>query len=131
VPLGTQPDGSEVSVQAAPPSTFSSGQRQGWFRTTPKTPQSIADEHGVKHRYTEFLALNVADCPVQRMGAASLLYRDAKGKVVAQFDLPANSVEYVDVRPGTLGASMLEWLCAQPKAVPPPTPFPGPGSPFK
>lgn len=131
VPLGTQPDGSEVSVQASPPSTFSGGRRQGWFRTTPKKPQSIADEKGVKQKYTEFLALNVADCPVRRMGAASLLYRDAKGTVVAHFDLPASSVEYVDVKPGTLGASMLDWLCAQPKPTAAPPPLPSPYSPFK
>jgi hypothetical protein len=131
VPLGVQPDGAEVSVQASPPGTISGGMRQGWFRTTPKAPQSIADERGVKQKYTELLALNVADCPVHRMGAASLLYRDAKGKVVARFDLPPKSVEYVDIKPGTLGASMLEWLCATPKSAAPPPPFPGPGSPFK
>jgi len=131
VPLGMQPDGSEVSVQASPPSTYSSGRRQGWFRTTPKTPKSIADEKGVKQKYAELLALNVADCPVRRMGAASLLYRDAKGKVVAHFDLPPNSVEYVDVKPGTLGASMLDWLCTPPRPAAAPTPFPGPASPFK
>lgn len=131
VPLGAQPDGSEVYVQASPPGTLSGGRRQGWFRTTPKTAQSIADEKGVKRKYAELLALNVADCPVRRMGAASLLYRDAKGTVVAHFDLPANSVEYIDVNPGTLGASMLDWLCAQPKAAAPPVPLPSPFSPFK
>ena len=69
----------------------------------------------MKQKYTDMLALNVADCPVLRMGAASMLYRDAKGKVVARFELPANSVEYVDVKPGTIGATMLDWLCASPK----------------
>lgn len=118
-------------MQAGPPARLADGRRQGWFRTTSKSPRTIADERGVKQKYSEMLALNVADCPVFRMGAAMLVYRDAKGKQVAQFDLPPKSVEYVDVKPGTLGASMLEWLCAAlPPAAPAP-PFPGPTSPFK
>jgi hypothetical protein len=131
VPLGVQPDGSEVSVQASPPTSLSGGRRQGWFRTSPKSPQAITDENGARQKYTEMLALNVADCPVHLMGAASLLYRDAKGKVVARFDLPTKAAEYVEVKPGTLGAVMFEWLCAAPKPARPPPPFPGPVSPFK
>lgn len=131
VPFGVQPDGSEVQVQATPPVRLTDGRRQGWFRTTAKTPRTIADEHGTKQRYSEMLALNVADCPVRRMGAAMLVYRDAKGKQLAQFDLPPKAVEYVDVKPGTLGASMLEWLCAAPAPAPAPPAFPGPTSPFK
>ncbi len=133
VPFGVQPDGAEVSVQASPPVRLTEGRRQGWFRTTTKPPRTIADEQGVKQKYTEMLALNVADCPVHRMGAAMLVYRDAKGKQLAQFDLPLKSVEYVDVKPGTLGASMLAWLCATPAPTPAPAApaFPGPTSPFK
>jgi hypothetical protein len=131
VPFGTQPDGSEVSVQANPPTRLTDGRRQGWFRTTPKTQRTIADEQGKQQKYGEMLALNVADCPVHRMGAAMLVYRDAKGKQVAQYELPPKSVEYVDVKPGTLGASMLEWLCAAPPPAAAPPTFPGPTSPFK
>ena len=131
VPFGVQHDGSEVSVQASPPVRLTEGRRQGWFRTTAKSPRTIADEKGTKQKYTEMLALNVADCPVHRMGAAMLVYRDAKGKQIAQFDLPLQSVEYVDVKPGTLGVSMLEWLCAAPAPAPAPPAFPGPVSPFK
>ena len=131
VPFGAQPDGSEVSVQASPPVRLTDGRRQGWFRTTPKAPRTIADEKGTKQKYSEMLALNIADCPVHRMGAAMLVYRDAKGIELAQFELPPKSVEYVDVKPGTLGASMLEWLCATPAPTPAPPAFPGPTSPFK
>src|SRR5664279_5358738 len=80
VPFGVQPDGSEVSVQASPPVRLTDGRRQGWFRTTPKAPRTIADEQGTKQKYSEMLALNIADCSVHRMGAAMLVYRDAKGK---------------------------------------------------
>lgn len=131
VPFGVQPDGSEVSVQASPPVRLTEGRRQGWFRTTPKAPRTIADAQGTKQKYSEMLALNVADCPVHRMGAAMLVYRDAKGAPLAQFDLPPKSVEYVDVKPGTLGASMLEWLCAAPPPAPAAPAFPGAASPFK
>ena len=131
MPLGVQPDGAEVSVQDSPPRAFAGGRRQGWFRFLPQSPGSIADENGVKQKYTDMLALNVAHCPVLRMGAASMLYRDAKGKVVARFELPANSVEYVDVKPGTIGATMLGWLCSSPKPAAAAPAFPGPVSPFK
>lgn len=131
VPLGIQPDGSEVSVQDSPPRAFAGGRREGWFRILPQSPRPITDENGVKQKYTDMLALNVADCPVLRMGAASMLYRDAKGKVIARFELPTNSVEYVDVKPGTIGATMLEWLCAPSRPARPPPTFPGPASPFK
>ena len=133
VPFGVQPDGAEVSVQASPPVRLTEGRRQGWFRTTAKPPRTIADEHGVKQKYSEMLALNVADCPVRRMGAAMLVYRDAKGKSSPASNCPPKSVEYVDVKPGTLGASMLEWLCAPPAPTPAPAApaFPGPTSPFK
>jgi hypothetical protein len=131
VPLGVQPDGAEVSVQDSPPRAYAGGRRQGWFRILPQSPRTITDETGAKQKYTDMLALNVADCPVLRMGAASMLYRDSRGKVVARFELPANSVEYVDVKPGTIGATMLEWLCAPPKPARPPPAFPGPVSPFK
>ena len=133
VPLGVQPDGAEVSVQASPPVAFGGGLRQGWFRILPPSPRSITDEHGAKQKYTDMLALNIADCPVLRMGAASMIYRDAGGNIVARFELPPKSVEYVDVKPGTIGAAMLEWLCALPKrAAPAPAPiFPGPANPFK
>ena len=142
VPLGTQPDGSEVFVQDAAPTTLKGGRRLGWFRTVPKKPQMIANENGLRQSYTEMLALNVADCPVYRMGATAIVYRDSKQKIVARFDLPEKTMEYVDIHQGTLGASMFEWLCAAPKtsaskvgapakpaAAPPPVP--NTSSPFK
>ena len=117
--FGTQPDGSEIFVQAAPPAQRADGKHQGWFRTVPKAPQPVTDQFGFERRYTDFLALNVADCSVRRMGAAAMHYRDDAGTVVARFELAPRAIEYREVGPSTLGANMLTWLCAPP---PPPAP---------
>src|SRR6266540_7540984 len=84
VSFGTQPDGAELYVQAAPPLTLPNGKRQGWFRTVPRTPQSVTDELGVTQQYTEMLGLNIADCASRVMGSASMTYRDATGTIVAK-----------------------------------------------
>jgi len=132
VAFGTQPDGAELYVQAAPPTILANGKRQGWFRTVPKTPQSVTDELGVPQQYTEMLALNIADCASRVMGSASMTYRDNTGTIVAKFDLPRGEVEFVKVRANTLGDAMLAWLCAakKPGAAAPPLPS-GSASPFK
>jgi hypothetical protein len=116
--LGTQPDGSELYVQFTPPVLRTDGRYQGWFRTVPKTPAPVTDEFGFERRYVDFIALNVADCAARRMGAAAMHYRDDAGNVVARFELLPAAVEYREVRPGTLGESMLTALC---------TPRPPPG----
>ncbi len=120
-PLGTQPDGALVYVQAAPPTILPDGTRQGWFRTVPRTAESVTDELGVNQQYTEMLGLNVADCKSRVMGSASMTYRDASGTVVAQFEVPPKRVEFVKVRANTLGEAMFAWLCAPrgPVAAPP------------
>jgi hypothetical protein len=130
VAFGTQPDGAQLYVQAAPPLTLASGKRQGWFRTVPKTPQSVTDELGVTQQYTEMLALNVADCASRVMGSASMTYRDNTGTIVAKFDLPPAQVEFVKVRANTLGDAMFAWLCAAKAGAPAPLPS-GSASPFK
>jgi hypothetical protein len=112
IPLGTQPDGAHLYVQAAPPTILPDGRRQGWFRTVPKAAESVTDELGVEQQYTEMLGLNVADCKSRVMGSASMTYRDASGTVVAQFELPPKDVELVKVRANTLGDAMFAWLCA-------------------
>jgi hypothetical protein len=121
--FGEQPDGSEVFVQASPAIVRKDGKLQGWFRTVPKTTTPITDEFGFERRYRDMLAINVADCYARRMGAASMVYRDDKGNVVARFDSAPNLVEYRDVKPGTLGDSMFAWLCSPrpPSAAPPPS----------
>jgi hypothetical protein len=116
--LGTQPDGAEIYIQVSPPALRIDGKYQGWFRTVPKAPQPVTDEFGFERRYVDFLALNVADCRAQRMGAAAMHYRDDTGTVVARFELHPAEIEYRKVRPGTLGESMLTSLC---------TPRPPPG----
>ena len=117
VPLGTQPDGAVIYVQAAPPTVLPDGKRQGWFRTVPRAAESVTDELGVPQQYTEMLGLNVADCKSRTMGSASMTYRDASGTVVAQFELPPRQVELVNVRTNTLGDAMFAWLCAARKPV--------------
>ena len=131
VPFGTQPDGSDLYVQAAPPAILPDGRRQGWFRTVPKTPQAVIDEFGVRQQYNEMLGLNVADCNTRSMGSASMTYRDDRGTVVAQFELPPNHVELVKVRANTLGDAMFAWLCAQKKPGAAPALQSGAASPFK
>lgn len=110
--FGTQPDGSEIFVQASPAAARSDGRYQGWFRTVPKAPKPITDEFGFPRPYVDFLALNVADCATRRMASASMHYRDDKGVVVARFELPSRDLQYREVRPGTLGENMLVWLCS-------------------
>jgi hypothetical protein len=110
--FGTQPDGSEIFVQASPAALRGDGRYQGWFRTLPKAPKPITDEFGFPRPYVDFLALNVADCATRRMASASMHYRDDKGVVVARFELPSRDLQYREVRPGTLGENMLVWLCS-------------------
>ena len=109
--LGSQPDGSEVFVQASPPALRTDGRFQAWFRTVPKTPAPITDSYGFERRYVDFIALNVADCVNKTMAAAAMHYRDEQGAIVARFELPPREVEYRKIRPGTLGESMLAQLC--------------------
>jgi hypothetical protein len=129
--FGAQPDGAEIYVQASPPTLRTDGKSHGWFRTVPQAPQAVTDQFGFERRYADFLALNVADCNVRRMGAASIHYRDSTGTVVARFELPPAEMEYRDVRPGTLGDNMLTWLCS-PRPPPGRAPPSAAGqSPFK
>lgn len=109
--LGSQPDGSEIFVQASPPALRTDGRFQGWFRTVPKTPAPITDAYGFERRYTDFVALNVADCLNKTMAAAAMHYRDEQGTIVARFELAPRDIEYRKVRPGTLGESMFAQLC--------------------
>jgi hypothetical protein len=130
VSFGTQPDGAELYVQAAPPTILPNGKRQGWFRTVPKTHQTVTDELGVRQQYTEMLGLNIADCAGRVMGSASMTYRDETGTIVAKFDLPPAQVEFVKVRANTLGDAMFAWLCSAKKPAAAPLPS-GSASPFK
>ena len=134
VPFGVQPDGSEVSVQASPPVRLypTAGARAG------SGPRRSRRESSPTNRAP---SRNTAKCSrstsptVRYTGWARRCWCIAmpRGSSLAQFDLPPKSVEYVDVKPGTLGASMLEWLCAAPAPTPAPAvpAFPGPTSPFK
>jgi hypothetical protein len=122
VPLGEQPDGSRVFVQATPAAVRKTGELEGWFRTLPAAPAPITDEFGFARRYRDMLALNVADCFHRRMGAAAMVYRDAKGEIVARFDAAPGAIDFRDVKAGTLAESMFTWLCTpRPKggALPP------------
>ena len=110
--LGTQPDGSQVYVQTTPATVRGDGRLQGWFRTVPKSPKPVTDEFGFERAYTDFLALNVAECSPRRMAAIAMHYRDGEGVIVARFELPPRDVEYREVKSGTLGDNMLAWLCA-------------------
>jgi len=130
VAFGAQPDGAIVYVQSAPPAQLPDGRRQGWFRTVARGSESVRDEFGVVQQYSELLALNVADCKARRMGAASMMYRDDHGVVVARYELKPAEVELVGVRPNTLGESMFGWLCASRQGTAAP-PLQSGGSPFK
>jgi hypothetical protein len=131
VPLGEQPDGSQVFVQATPATVRKDGRLEGWFRTLPATPAPVTDEFGFARRYRDMLALNVADCLHRRMGAAAMVYRDAKGEIVARFDAAPGAIDFRDVKSGTLADSMLTWLCApRPKSGTPP-PSAAQQSPYK
>jgi hypothetical protein len=129
--LGTQPDGSEIHVQAAPATTLPDGRRQGWFRMVPKVPQTVTDEYGFSRQYADMLALNVADCSAQSMGAASMTYRDGTGTAVARFELPPPLVELRTVRHDTLGESMFVWLCPTKNSAPTAAPPAGSATPSK
>lgn len=130
--LGTQPDGAELFVQMSPPIARADGKRQGWFRTVPLTPQRVKDEYGFERQYDDMLAFNVADCATRVMGVTSFVYRDDKGAALARFELPANEIEYRKVLPGSLGDTMLGWLCATPKKpAAKPSLSPGTASPYK
>jgi hypothetical protein len=128
--LGSQPDGTEVHVQGTPPLNVDGGRRAGWFRTLPKAPLPINDETGAKRQYADMLAYNVADCAKRTMAASAMVYRDEKGTTVARFEIPSKELELRAVKPNTLGAAMLDWLCTSRKAAPPP-PSPGTASPYK
>jgi hypothetical protein len=122
VPFVEQPDGSVVFVQATPATERSDGRLQGWFRTVPKSPQPVTDEFGFQRQYHDMLALNVGDCFNRRMGASTMVYRSKDGATVARFDVLPGELELRAVRPGTLGESMLTWLCTpRPRSAKPPS----------
>jgi len=122
VPFVDQPDGSVVFVQATPAAERADGRLQGWFRTVPKSPQPVTDEFGFERHYHDMLALNVADCFNKRMGASTMVYRSEDGAIVARFDVLPGELELRAVRTGTLGESMLTWLCApRPRSAKPPS----------
>jgi len=129
--LGAQPDGVEIFVQASPPVASDDGRRQAWFRTVPKTPQSISDENGAAQQYTDMLAYNVADCSKRTMAAAAMIYRDAKQATVARFEIPTKELELRPVKANTLGDAMLGRLCTPIKKPAPPATSPGTASPYK
>lgn len=129
--LGAQPDGVEIFVQASPPIASDDGRRQAWFRTVPKTPQSINDENGAAQQYTDMLAYNVADCSKRTMAAAAMIYRDAKQATVARFEIPTKELELRPVKANTLGDAMLGRLCTPMKKPAPPATSPGTASPYK
>ena len=129
--LGAQPDGVEIYVQASPPTTGADGRRQGWFRTVPKAPQPINDEHGAPQQYTDMLAFNVADCAKRTMGASAMIYRDDKQATVARFEIPPKELELRPIKANTLGDAMLGRLCAPTKKPVAPPPSPGTASPYK
>lgn len=129
--LGTQPDGTELYVQASPPQAREDGRRTAWFRSVPKTAQPIADANGIEKRYVDMLAYNVADCSRRTMAAASLVYRDAAQAIVARFEVPPQELELRRINPNTLGEAMLEWLCAPKRPAAPAPPSAGAQSPFK
>jgi len=128
--FGTQADGAELYVQATPARDLGGDLRMAWFRSVSKEPRTVKDEHGEEHRYTEMLALNVADCRARSMGSSSLVYRDSSGLAVAKFELPPLKAEFVKVRANTLGESMYAWICA-PKKAAPKTPPPAAQSPIR
>jgi hypothetical protein len=129
--LGTQPDGTELYVQASPPQAREEGRRAAWFRSVPKTAQPIADANGIEKRYVDLLAYNVADCSRRTMAAASLVYRDAAQAIVARFEVPPAEVVLRRINRDTLGEAMLEWLCAPKRLAAPAVPSAGAQSPFK
>jgi hypothetical protein len=128
--FGEQPDGTVIYVQAEPAAVRKDGRLQGWFRTVPKAPASVADDNGVQRSYDEMLALNVAECSTKRMGAASMTYRDATGGVVANFRAAPEPIDYRPFKPGTLAENMFTWLCA-PKPRSAPVPSAASQSPFR
>ena len=129
--LGSQPDGAEVYVQASPPVTAADGRRQGWFRTTLKSPLPINDVNGETRHYVDMMAYNVADCAKRTMGAAAMIYHDDKQAVVARFEIPPKELELRKIMANTLGEGMLNWLCASKKLPSPAVKSPGTDSPFK
>jgi hypothetical protein len=128
--LGSQPDGTEVQVQSSPSLNLDGGRRAGWFRTLPKSPLPINDETGATRQYADMLAYNVADCSKRAMAASAMIYRDDKGAAVARFEVPPKELELRAVKPNTLGAAMLDWLCTTKKPAAPPL-SPGTVSPYK
>jgi hypothetical protein len=129
--LGTQPDGTELYVQASPPQARDDGRRAGWFRSVPKTAQPITDANGIEKRYVDMLAFNVADCSRRTMAAASLVYRDAAQAIVARFEVSPQELELRRINPNTLGEAMLEWLCAPKRPAAPAVPSAGNATPVK
>jgi hypothetical protein len=129
--LGAQPDGVEIYVQASAPIAGADGRRQAWFRTVPKTPQTINDENGAAREYSDMLAYNVADCKKRTMAAAAMIYRDDKQTTVARFEIPPKELELRPIKANTLGEAMLGRLCAPEKKPAPPAMSPGTASPYK